>query len=252
MRIVIFTSNALRHKFVANRLSEHADDALVISECRPSDASPADDHFLLRYETEKKFFRGNDFFTAKKVLPLIYGEANLEYTFDTVKSFKPDAMFVFGACIIKEPLLSLLPSGVFINLHLGLSPYYRGAGTNFWPFINKELEYIGSTILHIDAGIDTGDIIAHVRPNIEMGDNVHTVGSKVILESASTLIKIMNILKTGKKLNRVKQWKVPSKRYYKVSDFNEKVLTKYKNNLENGLIEKYLNSPKKKLKLISL
>ena len=32
-----------------------------------------------------------------------------------------------------------------INAHLGLSPYYRGSGTNIFPFVNKEIEYVGVT-----------------------------------------------------------------------------------------------------------
>lgn len=258
MRIVILTSNGLRHKFLANSLSTKADDALVVSECKQNDSvgveskaqSIINEHFKLRYETEKKFFPNNDFFTAK-TLPILYKEVNLEYVYHVIKKFKPDIMVIFGSYIIREPLLSLLPPGRIINLHLGLSPYYRGSGTNFWPFVNNELEYIGSTILHLDAGIDTGDIICHVRPKIESGDNVHTIGCKVIQSSVDPLIQIMEMINEGKKLNRVKQWNVDGK-YYKTSDFNEEALLKYKNNMKNGLIENYLLKPRKKIKLIDL
>jgi methionyl-tRNA formyltransferase len=259
MKIVIFTSNAIRHKFVANTLTKNADDALIISECKENDAvggektvlTPIEEHFQCRYKTEKEFFVGNDYFAAK-TLPSLYKEANLTYTYDVIKRFQPNMMFVFGSCILKEPLISLSKPGRFINLHLGLSPYYRGSGTNFWPFVNNELEYVGSTILHLDAGIDTGDIITHVRPTIEEGDNVHTVGCKVIKESTLCLVEIMNKVREGKELNRVKQWEIQDGRYYRARDFNEEILSKYKNNLENGLIENYLNNPKKTFRLISL
>ena len=59
------------------------------------------------------------------------------------------------------------------------------------------------------------------------------------------------MIKEGKKLNRIKQWSVDEK-YYKTIDFNEEILLKYKNNLENGLIENYLSKPKKSIKLIDL
>ena len=140
----------------------------------------------------------------------------------------------------------------FINLHLGLSPYYRGSGTNFWPFVNKELEYVGSTILHLDPGIDTGDIISHVQPKFEHDDDVHTIGCKVIEESVTTLIKIIEMVKKGKELQRIKQWNVPNSRYYKNNDFNEDILKKYKQNLENGLIANYLAASKDNLKLVSI
>ena len=44
----------------------------------------------------------------------------------------PDVVLVFGTGLLKAPLIGAFP-GRIINIHLGLSPYYRGAGTNFWP-----------------------------------------------------------------------------------------------------------------------
>lgn len=260
MKAVLLTSNSIRHKFVANTLAKNLDDLLVISECKqgdfiePSTTGQSDvlrKHFQQRYETEKIFFPGNDEFKAKTV-PILYGELSSPYIYDVIKKFSPDIAFVFGSSIIKKPLLFLLPVGSSINLHLGLSPYYKGSGTNFWPFVNEELEYVGSTLLHIDAEIDTGDIIAHVRPKIEIGDNVHTIGCKVIKDSAACLINILKIVSKGKKLNRVKQWQISNERYYRTKDFNEEVLKNYQQKLENGLIQKYISGPQKSLKLISL
>jgi phosphoribosylglycinamide formyltransferase 1 len=261
MKIVIFTSNAIRHMFVANALAAHCQDALVVSECKESDnvevkyvkrpLSPIEEHFFLRYKTEKEFFQGNDAFIAQ-TLPLIYKEGNLPFVARIVKKFAPDSIVAFGCSILAESLLSMVTPGRFVNLHLGLSPYYRGSGTNFWPFVNKELEYVGSTLLHIDAGVDTGDIIAHVRPHIEMGDDVHTVGCKVIKESTDCLLRILVMIHKGKQLPRVKQWDVPHEKYYKKSDFNEGVLEQYRINLEQGLIEDYLKNPQEKLRIISL
>ena len=260
MKVVIFTSNAIRHRFVANSITRNVNDALIISECKKSDSIDTEDdaqspiineHFKLRYLTEKKIFSGNDYFSGK-TLPLIYKEANLKSTFEIIKNFMPDLMLVFGSSILKEPLLSLVKPDRFINLHLGLSPYYRGSGTNFWPFVNKELQYVGSTILHIDEGIDTGDIIAHVRPKFQIGDDVHSVGCKVIKDSVSCILKIINLVKEGKEPQRVKQWKVENERYYRTVDFTEESLILYKKNLENQLIKNYLKRPKKSIRLIDL
>ena len=258
MKIVVLTSNSLRHKFLANTLSSYCDDALIISECKPQTSSFDDsknytkieNHFLLRDKTEKSFFPNDNYFIPK-TLPILYKEVNSPYVYEVIKNFKPDILIVFGSSIIKEPLISLLSAGHIINLHLGISPYYRGSGTNFWPFVNNELEYLGSTILHLDAGIDTGDIICHVRPKIELNDNVHTLGCKIIKSSVESLIKIIKLLDEGKKLNRVKQWDVKD-RYYKTKDFDEIALSKYKNNLKNDMIKNYLDSEDKKIILVDL
>jgi methionyl-tRNA formyltransferase len=172
--------------------------------------------------------------------------------YDMVEKFKPDMGFVFGSSIIKDPLLSLIPTGKFVNLHLGLSPYYRGSGTNFWPFVNEELEYVGSTLLHIDAGVDTGDIICHVRPDIEHGDTVHSIGCKTIAKSAPALVRCLEMTKAGKELPRVKQWDVPDGKYYKTKDVTKEVLERYDQNLQNGLIEKHLQKERTSIRLIGL
>ena len=258
MKIVFFTGNSIRHRFLANSILD-GNQVLVISECKENTTlyenkkpkNMIDKHFNQRYNTEKEIFKNNENFKSKFV-SLENDEINTPEIFQIVKSFQPDLMIAFGSSIIKEPLLSILPKGHFLNIHLGLSPYYRGSGTNFWPFVNNELEYVGSTILHIDPGIDTGDIITHVIPKIELGDDVHKLGCKVIQESVIALQKIMDIVKEGKELPRTKQWIVDNEKYYKNKDFNGSILLKYKENLKNGIVEKFLGSPKSIPKLINI
>lgn len=258
MKVVLFTSNAIRHKYVANYLARNVEDFLVISETKKNDSfltnetipSKIEQHFLERFKAEQKIFSNNDYFTCN-VVPVEYNEINFPHVYDIIKKFNPDLMIAFGSSIIKEPLLSLLKPGKFINLHLGLSPYYRGSGTNFWPFVNNELEYVGSTILHIDPGIDTGDIVTHVLPKIEISDNVHTVGCKVIKESTKKLIDCIEVIKNNKSLPRTKQWVIPNSKYYKMKDFTIESLQKYHENLESEMIKNFLINKNNNFKLVS-
>ena len=257
MKVILLTSNAIRHKYVANCLANNTKEFLVISECKKNDSltseeitsSEIEQHFSERFKTEQKVFLNNNYFSCN-VVPILHNEINLPHVYDIIKQFNPDLMIAFGSSIIKEPLLSLLKSGKFINLHLGLSPYYRGSGTNFWPFINNELEYVGSTILHIDPGVDTGDIVTHVLPKIEIGDNVHTIGCKVIKESVKKLIKCIEVIKQGESLPRTKQWEIPNSKYYKMADFTIESLQQYHQNLKSNMIENFLINKKNNLKLI--
>ena len=260
MKVTIFTSNSIRHKFFANSISKLVDETLVICETRKNDAieiesdnqiSGIEKHFLERFQVEKEEFKGNDYFLAKTI-PLEYKEVNLKYVSNVVGNFSPDVMLVFGSSIIHDELISLAKKDRFLNLHLGLSPYYRGSGTNFWPFVNNELEYLGSTILHLDRGIDTGDIVTHVRPKIVENDNVHTIGCKIIKESVNAFKKIFQSVSNGTELERIKQWDPSIKRYYKNIDFTEDILREYMNNLENGIVKKYVESEKKEIKLIGI
>lgn len=59
--------------------------------------------------------------------------------------------------IIKPPVLAAMPSHV-INLHISLLPWNKGADPNLWSFLEDTPK--GVTIHYMDAGVDTGDIIA--------------------------------------------------------------------------------------------
>ena len=75
-------------------------------------------------------------------------------------SCSADVLMVSGTTMVKAPLLQLyFPKGI-LNLHTGFSPYVNGGPncTN-WCIANNQPELIGNTIMWIDAGIDSGNII---------------------------------------------------------------------------------------------
>lgn len=254
MKILVFTGNARRHRFVANTLAAEATDTLIVSEEGISGPALESDpliveHFKLRSKTEGDFFKDDDEFRAP-ALSVPYKDASHPKVVDTIREFKPGAAFVFGASILREPLFSLIPPKRFINLHLGLSPYYRGAGTNFWPFVNNELEFVGATIHHLDPGIDTGDILLHARPDFENDDTVHTAGCKTIERGALALARIAKEFERGIDFSGTPQWSVPNERLYRTKDFNREALEQYLHNLQSGMVKRYCQNPKTPDRLI--
>ena len=105
----------------------------------------------------------------------------------------------------------------FINLHLGLSPYYKGSGTNFWPIANNEFQFLGATFMLIDEGVDSGPIIHQFRPMLNVNDNIHTIGCKIILQ---TTIDLEKILLNFKQIKPIKQKKIKYSKIYKKKDFS--------------------------------
>lgn len=75
-----------------------------------------------------------------------------------LKSYKPDLIVVvaFGQILSKEILD--MPKYGCINVHASLLPKYRGAAPIQWAVINGE-KVSGVTIMRMDIGIDTGDMI---------------------------------------------------------------------------------------------
>jgi len=96
-----------------------------------------------------------------------------------IKDIKPDIIAVCGTSILSEDILAIPTVGA-LNLHGGLSQFYRGLWTTDWAVYNEELECIGATVHFISAGIDDGEILYQGRPTIEKNDNPHTLYVKVV------------------------------------------------------------------------
>ncbi|MCL2459081.1 MAG: methionyl-tRNA formyltransferase [Desulfobulbus sp.] len=80
---------------------------------------------------------------------------------EEMRSLAPDLLVVVAyGRILPQALLDLPPLGA-INVHGSLLPKYRGAAPIQWAVINGETE-TGITIMQMDAGLDTGDILLTV------------------------------------------------------------------------------------------
>ena len=57
---------------------------------------------------------------------------------DALKRFNPDLVIVNGTKIISEKVLNSIDA-IFINMHAGITPKYRGAHGAYWALYNKDL-----------------------------------------------------------------------------------------------------------------
>ena len=75
----------------------------------------------------------------------------------------PDAIIVVGYGRIIPQWMIDLPRLGNLNLHASLLPKYRGAAPIQWAIARGE-SVTGVTIMRIDAGLDTGDILLRANP----------------------------------------------------------------------------------------
>ena len=168
------------------------------------------------------------------------GEINNQDHVSQITQLNPDVIISYGCSIIRSELIHVF-KGRFINIHLGLSPYYRGSGTNFWPFVNNELQFIGATFMYIDQGVDTGEIIHQIRANISYNDSIHQIGNRLIRDTFSECVKL---IRSSTELARMNQLKIDSidVRYYRNKDFTEESLAQAHKNILDGMIVDYLKN----------
>lgn len=93
---------------------------------------------------------------------------------------RPDVIAVYGTGVIKPPVIELAGKAI-LNMHTGLSPFYRGSDTIFWPLHNEEPELVGVTVHVLDPGIDSGAIIATGKPPIEADDDEDSLFCKAVI-----------------------------------------------------------------------
>jgi methionyl-tRNA formyltransferase len=87
-----------------------------------------------------------------------------------------------------------------LNLHGGLSPDYRGADCTFWALYNGEPQRVGCTLHFINAGIDTGALVAHVCPEVRDGDDELTLFWRAVRDSADAYAEAIERLARGEAL----------------------------------------------------
>ena len=87
---------------------------------------------------------------------LIISDESINASFCKEQNF--DFLISYGyKFILKNDILSLFKKAA-INLHISYLPYNRGSDPNFWSFMENSPK--GVSIHYMDAGLDTGDIIA--------------------------------------------------------------------------------------------
>lgn len=102
-----------------------------------------------------------------------------------LETLDPDIVVVYGTLIIGRKVIAA--SKRIINLHTGLSPRYRGSDTIFWPLHNGEPEHVGVTVHRLEAGLDSGPILARGRPRIEPSDDEDRLFAKSVKLGADLL-----------------------------------------------------------------
>lgn len=115
---------------------------------------------------------------------------------DTVRALNPDVIVVsaFGQ-IIPKALLELPRYGC-VNIHASLLPKYRGAAPIQWAVMDGE-PVSGVTIMQMDEGLDTGDMLAKTEVPLEPDETGGSLFDKLSRAGAELLIRTLPALEQG-------------------------------------------------------
>lgn len=105
------------------------------------------------------------------------------------------ALAAYGR-ILKQPILDV-PDHGFLNVHPSLLPRHRGTSP-IQTAILKGDEVTGVTIMALDAGMDTGDLLLKESMPIDEADTASTLSEKLAKLGAELLVRGVELLQTGK------------------------------------------------------
>lgn len=151
----------------------------------------------------------------------VYQPIKIRNEFEKVINTPADIIITcaYGQIIPKEILN--YPSFGCINVHASLLPKLRGGAPLHKSIIYGEKE-TGITIMYMDEGMDTGDIITSEKIDILDSDNVGTIHDKLSLLGSELLLKTLPSI-FNKTNNRIKQDNEKATFAYNVSKEEEKI-----------------------------
>lgn len=252
MKVLLFSGSHPRHLYLHQKIVENFEICGAVVYKReeilpsPPEDIPEQDkknfirHFNDRLEAEKKYFGEREYQNVYKDIPNIVcqnpSELNSEKTAEFIKEQSPDICIIFGTLLIKDPVYSVLPSDK-LNIHLGLSPWYKGSATLFWPFYELKPHHAGVTIHQIVDKPDAGAIIHQCVPKLEKNDGIHDVGCKAVIKASEDLKKILEYRRNNSFQETIQK---TQGRLYLSRDFKPEHLRVIYDLYDNKIVNKFL------------
>jgi phosphoribosylglycinamide formyltransferase-1 len=99
--------------------------------------------------------------------------ANSREAIDLLQSLRPDVVVVNGTRILSQEVLDCVDAP-FLNMHAGITPMYRGVHGCYWALAGGDAAHAGVTVHLVDAGVDTGGVVAQALVQPGPADSYHT------------------------------------------------------------------------------
>ena len=214
LRVVCFVQDSPPIIYFTNRVAEMFEVALVVIEQPPGRPFRAPKNWVdlrealwrrSRYRRGRKqreadFNRlfGNRWraFECPRVLKT--DSINSPAVVAALQELKPDVAVDHGTSLVHQEVLDLVP--LTLNLHWGLSPYYRGVSCTEWALARWDPFSIGVTIHRISKRIDGGDIVAQRRATVTAHDTAHSINCQLSALGTDVMLDAVRHLEAGHRL----------------------------------------------------
>lgn len=153
--------------------------------------------------------------------PLTVPEINDPTVRAAIEATSPELIVVSGTNLVKQPVLEAgSRSGGFVNLHTGISPWVKGGPncTN-WCLADRRPELIGNTVMWIDLGVDSGDLIATEQAPLTGDESLSELHVAVLEHAHDLLIRAVRRFRDGQAVPRISQATIGDGPTYRNADW---------------------------------
>lgn len=164
-------------------------------------------------EIKQKYNLDNSKVPSSKLINV--SSVNRSEVRELLEKINPDLILVNGTRIISKATINCV-NAPYINIHVGITPKYRGVHGGYWAVQNNDLDLFGVTLHYIDEGVDTGQVIEQKVIKITDYDSFVTYPYLQIAEGIELVKRNIDEILEGKKIERVsltnesKIWSSPS------------------------------------------
>jgi methionyl-tRNA formyltransferase len=234
MRIVLWIGNDPNQHALANKIAEKFDVVGIVLETKEGQGrvkytfKTLMDKLIIRlffrFVSKTWFELLEDYHKEFPVLPatriIQVGNINDKSVKDFTESLNPDLICVSGTYLVKKEMLSTKCVKGKINLHTGLSPYIKGGPncTN-WCISTGQFELIGNTIMWIDEGIDSGNLILTEQTKFDGTESFLEIHRKVLDHAHELYLEAIDRIISGSAQN-VPQDSIAIGRLYLTREWN--------------------------------
>lgn len=220
MKVVILTGNQANQKALCHKIARVAEvAAIVVSANVPRKRPDLGRRFASLAARVETRLAGRPFVAAWLDLLVAYerefpafpaaelvrvANVNDAATHETLARHRPDLTIVSGTNLVGKKTIAA--AGRIVNLHTGISPYVKGGPncTN-WCLAKNWFHLIGNTVMWLDAGIDTGQIIATEQTPLDGREDLLALHRKVMDHAHELYVRAIRKIGDGAPVPAVPQ-----------------------------------------------
>lgn len=154
-----------------------------------------------------------------------------------VRSLRPDILLIYGTGIVGQKVLSLARR-IALNMHTGISPYYRGCDCAFWPVHNEELHLLGATVHECTSDIDGGRIFGTAGVPLHADDCLFAIFARCVKAGTALYTRIVKEFMVSDLAGETQDLSLG--REYRAFEKGVRAEWKARQNVKAGLVRRYV------------